>query len=267
MEPTNKFSIRRFVMAARFYLPVLYRQIIIYAVFSLLTGLLFIPACKERSIIFLIPFLALVFSTMICLGPLAFSSRGSLVTETSLPATATEKSAFLLLYCFIVLPLILLLPYSIIISANTGNILAANPNIPVILKLVHTWGRISMPSHILYIILATAVCLFGISAFNRRRTILSLLMASGVFIIIGISNLFHFMAILAGLHEKGIIGNVAYSIDSDIQLLEDMTRLISTNRDLFGSTSSYGIGELAVIAITISILLPAIFHKIKNRQI
>ena len=46
-----------------------------------------------------------------------------------------------------------------------------------------------------------------------------------------------------------------------------MTRLISTNRDLFGSTSSYGIGELAVIAITISILLPAIFHKIKNRQI
>ena len=76
MEPTNKFSIRRFVMTARFYLPVLYRQIIIYAVFSLLTGLLFIPACKERSIIFLIPFLALVFSTMICLGPLAFSSRG-----------------------------------------------------------------------------------------------------------------------------------------------------------------------------------------------
>lgn len=77
----------------------------------------------------------------------------------------------------------------------------------------------------------------------------------------------HALTILEGLYEKGTIGKSVYSVENDMQLLDDLTEVITMNRDLFGSYSLYGICELSVLAIAIAILLPAIYHKIKNRQI
>ena len=77
----------------------------------------------------------------------------------------------------------------------------------------------------------------------------------------------HGLVILRGLSEKGIIGKTIYSVDSDEQLLNDLTSVTTANGDLFGSFSDFGICELSVLILATAILIPAICRRIKNRQI
>ena len=79
----------------------------------------------------------------------------------------------------------------------------------------------------------TAVCLLGVCAFRRRRVIRSLLLVFGTYILIGIANLIHGLVILKGLSERGIIGKTVYSVDSNEQLLNDLTEVTRANGDLF----------------------------------
>lgn len=264
---TTEFSIRRFALIGRFYMPRLYLQAIFYAVFSLLAGIVLVYSCKNIGTILFFKFTLFAFSVMASLGPLAFTTRSSSVIETTLPATGSEKSAFMLLYCFVVIPLLLLLPFSAVVLIGLDHMTTAAPIMPWVLKFLWNDLQTSAPSHIMYVLVATAVCLLGVCAFRRRRVIRSLLLVFGTYILIGIANLIHGLVILKGLSERGIIGKTVYSVDSNEQLLNDLTEVTRANGDLFGSFSHFGICELAVLILATAILIPAICRRIKNRQI
>lgn len=264
---TTKFSIERFALTGHFYMPRLYRQAIFYAVFSLLAGILLVYSCHIMATIVFWEFTTFAFSLMISLGPLAFTTGSSLVIETAVPATGSEKSAFMLVYCFVALPLILLIPFSAVVLIGLEHMMTADPIKLWVLNYIWTDLQTSAPSHIMYVLVATAVCLLSVCAFRRRRVIRSLLLVFGTYILIGIANLIHGLVILKGLSERGIIGKTVYTVDSNEQLLNDLTEVTRANGDLFGSFSDFGICELAVLILATAILIPAICRRIKNRQI
>lgn len=264
---TTEFSIRRFALVGRFYMPRLYRQAIFYVVFSLLAGIVLVYSFNSIGTILFSKFTLFAFSVMTSLGPLAFAARNSLVTETALPATGSEKSAFMLLYCLVAIPLLLFLPFSTVVLAGTDRMMTASSLMPAILRFLQADITASAPSYITYLLVATAVCLLGVCTFRRRRVIRSLLLVFGTYILIGIANMIHALVILRGLSEKGIIGKNVYSVDNDEQLLNDLTEVTTANGDLFGSFSDFGISELSVLILATAILIPAICRRIKNRQI
>lgn len=107
---TNSFSWRRFMAVARFYYPRLRIQLLVYPLIAVFFSICIAIATNYESFELLTAPLVMAINAMISFGPRVFACRKGLETETLLPATATEKCTFILIYGLVVIPLLVLLP-------------------------------------------------------------------------------------------------------------------------------------------------------------
>ena len=260
MTDINKFSIKRFWLIARLFSPQIARQALIYTVISLVLGILFIMSSENDSIILMTPFVTIIFSAMLSLGPLVFTSDKGM---TMLPAKGTEKSAFVILYTYIIVPLLTLVPFAICVIPAYSSIISARPDIPAYFNLIKTCFSSNMPYPGLVPTLTMATCLFGIFAFRKSRVVYSIILLSGIYILLGISNFIGSIIILKSTTAKNLI---VYNVDSNEKLFNDIASVISQNSDIIDK-SAYAIAENIVIILLIAVFLSSTIRIICNRQL
>lgn len=108
MNQTDKFSLRRLRLIARFYGVSIMTQMWIYALTVI--GFFFIAILCRRYIGFdamLWPVASVIFSWMITLGPIAFYKYDNQQLTTQLPALGAEKALFITGYVFLIVPLLM----------------------------------------------------------------------------------------------------------------------------------------------------------------
>ncbi|MCM1519049.1 MAG: hypothetical protein NC117_10445 [Pseudoflavonifractor sp.] len=177
------FSWQRVVMTGRFYRPVLSRQMVWYAVVSLLLSLI---ACGCSFVEPLAPMGATALgavSFMFYLAPLALTRYDDRAVATMLPATAAERWAFLMLYFFVAVPLLLLVPMAMIEVVA----LCATPG-HALLQQFYSERLLGMSPSGIYAcadLLPTVLCLWGVLHFRQVRVLKSLLLACGSLLLFG----------------------------------------------------------------------------------
>lgn len=185
----------RLALVARFYFPRLKKQIIAYPIISLLLGSGTIVSILSGSEILLM--LALIIdvfliSVMIEYGPLAFAFRSCPEIETGLPATAGQQSLFIIAYTFIGIPLMILLPITLVEIGLIDTGLVSN-NITDELKEIERvlsgkLGFLTIACGLLQYLVPMAVCLYAVMRHTRKRLlhgIIWTLVANVMFAIFG----------------------------------------------------------------------------------
>lgn len=111
--PVNRFSWGRVMKIAGYYKPALRTQLILYPLVALVSGLSAGFAMKYPHTGILTGLLVTAMVFMLYWGPTAFSRKSSRQIEVMLPALASEKATFIILYCMVFLPLLIGVPYNI----------------------------------------------------------------------------------------------------------------------------------------------------------
>lgn len=109
--PVNRFSWGRVTKIAGYYRPALRTQLILYPLVALVTGLSIGLSEKYPHIAILTGLLVTAMVFMLYWGPTAFSRKSSRQIEVMLPARASEKATFIILYCMVFLPLLVGVPF------------------------------------------------------------------------------------------------------------------------------------------------------------
>jgi membrane protein len=111
--PVNRFSWGRVMKIAGYYKPALRTQLILYPLVALVSGLSAGFAMKYPHTGILTGLLVTAMVFMLYWGPTVFSRKSSRQVEVMLPALASEKATFIILYCMVFLPLLIGVPYNI----------------------------------------------------------------------------------------------------------------------------------------------------------
>ncbi len=101
---TDKFSLRRMSMLADFYTPAILSQWLWMAPVTILCYLLSLLAAHGTPNYSLYAIVQVVLSLILCWGGLAFARYHDETVETALPALASEKALFMILYSLIAVP-------------------------------------------------------------------------------------------------------------------------------------------------------------------
>lgn len=268
MTQTNRFSLKRFARLGRFHASAIGCQSAIYIILSLLLALLTVNSAQSGAILIMIPFNCIALTLMLILGPLVFASSRGVEITTMLPATKSEKAAFPLLYTFIALPVMTLLPFAICISANREAILLGRPDMTALAEAVNALISTDLPTTITATLTAMSLGLFGVSTFRRHRTLYTILAVAGAGI--GYMAISAIRAIVA-LKELASIGRIdtvtVYSVDNNEKLFGDIAHFFNSNADIIGSSSTFGICLTTALAIISLTLIAATIRKISNRQL
>lgn len=200
-QVVNDFSWQRVDMVARYYYPSIRRQIIIYPAISVAVGIAtFFMYNSPISTIFA-GILSMVLSFMFYFGPIVFTRRSDRAIETMLPATSGEKATFLLLYSFIVIPLLVYLPQfliqRILIWTIPSNDLFMTIN-DLTSKFVGKTFGLSMAQSLVPL----ATCLYVVMRVKNNRAILGMVWA--VVSLIGMGVISAIYGVYIALHSEAL---------------------------------------------------------------
>lgn len=179
LAKTDRTSWSRIAMVARFYMPFIGKKLIIFPAFSLLCGILLIFAKEYLTPIqfeFYFSFCGLMITILACLGAMPLGKVEGVEVETMLPALNCEKLIFYFLYTFLVMPLLVILPFDIIANLCLGAEFdmdffaqtffdGAEPSNWPLIKLTGYLGLYCM----------AASCLWGILAHRNQRSLWGLI--------------------------------------------------------------------------------------------
>lgn len=268
MTQTNRFSLKRFARLGRFHASAIGCQTAIYIILSLLLALLTVSSAKSDAIILMIPLVWLTLTLMLMLGPLVFATSRGIEITTMLPATKSEKAAFPLLYTFIALPVMTLLPFGTVMALSEETIIVARHDMPAIAEAANAMLSNEFSCAIISTVTAMALCLFGVSIFRRHRTLLTILtMAVAGFVFMAVS----MTRAIYGIKELDELGRIdlpiVYSADNNEKLFGDIAHFLNSNADIIGCSSTFGICLNTALAIISLTLIAATIRKISNRQL
>lgn len=265
MNTQDTFSFRRMMMLLAFYRKQLILQVCVYAVISILTGLMLVLSCHESNFMLKLLWTPFLFTTLLIVAPLIFTTVNAPEMMTSLPASPKEKTIFKIGYTFVVMPIVLLLPALFIILPFRGEILSSRPDMAAFTELLSTLWRMFGAGEILTLLLYMSVCLFGVCKFVRHRTLYSLLSCFVLFIALRIIASIRMVYVAARIY--GQEGATYWSVNDNTEFFTDILNFLNAHSSLIGSMSVYGICEIIVLIAIIALLIRATFRTIENRQI
>lgn len=184
-EVSNKFSWRRAWAISSLYEPTIKWQLIIYAIVSAFTGGVVYTLNATVLGILSMGLFGTVTNLMLYFGPLVFARKSNPVVETTLPATNAEKCTFYILYSLVVIPLVLNIPYYIVLL--TGNLIhPVAETFQEILSLQSSMITKSYGLSILSFAMPISVCLYTLMASEKNRIVKAVLWTIGVNVAIGL---------------------------------------------------------------------------------
>lgn len=237
------FSWHRVVMTGRFYRPLLARQIIWYPVASLLLSLIAYGCSFVESLEPLGATALGAISFMFYLAPLVLTRYDDRMVAAMLPTTAAERWAFMMLYFFIAVPLLLLVPMAVLE-------VVAHFTTPghALLQQFYSERLLGMSPSGIYVcadLLPTALCLWGVLYFRHVRVLKSLLLACGSLLLFGIIGGMY--AIVAGFkagYDAAMTG-VEYSPEMVDKIMQEAMMQFGPLLSVIGVLSLGGVAVMA----------------------
>lgn len=113
LSNTDRFSWRRVAMVARYFAPRLRWQMILYPVLSAIIFCFSYIAIAANQFT-LGTTIAGITSYFFCFAPIVFGTRRDSAYFATLPALGSEKFAFVIIYCFFVIPFLIYMPMLIL---------------------------------------------------------------------------------------------------------------------------------------------------------
>lgn len=169
MIPSDNFSLRRAISFGRSFQPMLRIQMMVYPAVALLYCLSIVTLGKSPLGIPVVALISLVVAALMYLSPLVFTSGSGLVVETELPVRGDEKATFMIAYSLVLMPLVLLVPQWILHwLANNIYTEWFTDNIFVKTSELNNYTFLNIAQSIA----PAAVCLFCVSAYQRRRVLM-----------------------------------------------------------------------------------------------
>lgn len=229
MIPSDNFSLRRAISFGRCFQPMLRIQMMVYPAVALLYCLSIVTLGKTPLGIPVVALISLVVAALMYLSPLVFTSGSGLVVETELPIRGDEKAIFMIVYSLVLMPLLLLVPQWVL-HWLAGNIYTEWFTDNVFIKTTELSDFTFL--NIAQSVAPAAVCLFCVSAYQRRRVLMPIVwticatmgigILSGVLVIVKLfSNGF-----IDGLtdqpamtDEKQIVDNIMTQISPELMML------------------------------------------------
>lgn len=183
---SNKFCWRRAWAISSLYQPAIKWQLIIYAIVSALTGGVVYALNASVFGLLSMGLFGTITGLMLYFGPLVFARKSNLVIETTLPATNAEKCVFYILYSLVVIPLVLNVPYYVVLL--TGNLIhPIADTLQEILSLQSSMITKSYGLSILSSALPISVCLYTLMASEKNRIVKAVLWTIGVNVALGLA--------------------------------------------------------------------------------
>lgn len=268
----NSFSMHRSYMSGICSFPAIKCQLLIYSLVSVAVYIIYLLMHPVNEVIRLAVYsmLSSALSFMISFAPIVFA-RYDVAIETLLPAKAVEKFLFMVVYSFILIPIAIYVPYSILngivswispdyaldsLLAPTASISKAS--VETLMESLNTtelkfFALISKVDTIV----PSAACLLAVISYRRNRAAMGIVWA--VVSMIG-------FAIIGGLWGFYMAINAFRS--GELDAMNDMA--LNPDRitqEIIGSMK----GLLAIMAgtgiLAMTVLTYLTYRKIKNRQI
>lgn len=242
-----EFSFDRIVNIARYYYPVLKRQIILYPIAGIVVGILNLTAAFTPVGILFSGIINSAISFLYAFGPVVFARHSNPVIETMLPATPREKASFVILYSLIGIALLVYAPFYIVLGI--GHMAGFDTNIELILTSLS-----EKPSWAIYLgsalqnLVPVITCLYVVMRVRHNRALLG--MVWSVISIIGLGIVGAVWGIIMTL-SYGFIDGTCTETDPDA---------------IVGSITS-SMGSLVLTVCIISGLYTAIMTWLTYRQI
>ncbi len=268
----NSFSMRRSYMSGICSFPAIKCQLLIYSLVSVAVYIIYLLMHPVNEVIRLAVYsmLSSALSFMISFAPIVFA-RYDVAIETLLPAKAIEKFLFMAVYSFILIPIAIYVPYSILngivswispdyaldsLLAPTASISKAS--VETLMESLNTtelkfFALISKVDTIV----PSAACLLAVISYRRNRAAMGIVWA--VVSLIG-------FAIIGGLW--GFYMAISAFKSGEFDAMNDIA--LNPDRitqEIIGSMK----GLLAIMAgtgiLALTVLTYFTYRKIKNRQI
>lgn len=235
---SDSFSWRRVMQVASFYSVVTTRQLIIYALASLVFAFLILIPAHEYIQVGLFTMIWTSIGLMMQLAPVVLAKSGdSRIIERLIPASAAEKLTFFLIYFWLVIPFVCyFLPEISLILYKAIPFLQTSQMLELI-DLHHTPNATSLLMNIFNSLGAATTCLYVVMKVKRNR------------VLWGIVSVFVFNFIL------GIIGAVNGFITVFNMGIEDGSAGYPMNNAQASQWAMDFISELQPVFVTITCLL------------
>lgn len=248
------FSWKRVGMVVDYYLPTLRKQILWYPV-AIVAMFLIVYACQFMGKVMAEASVAIMgaSSFMLYWAPLILCRHDDRVVLTQLPVTAAEKWTVLIVYFFVVIPILI---YGLIYVLS-GLVMWLTPEHEFYIR------QYAKFKDLVWMTIATrfsewlpaALCLWATLHFKANRALMSMLTSGVVVIISGvIGAVYGVIMMLAGFNDA-VAGKDPIT-DTDLlsnQIIHSMSPLVTW------------VGALSAVAFIVMLVL--IYRKLKNIQI
>lgn len=258
-EIKDSFSWGRVVEFGQYYAPQLKKQLLIYAIVSIVCALLtFLPVSGIAQVgIFTICWTVIPY--MFYLAPLVFAKGGDQRIVTRLiPARASEKFMFYLIYTLLVIPAVVyILPYAAgqiyleIPAVRTDELSAM-----IELQTRRSVGLITV-LNLLSAVSGVLTCLFTVLYFRHNRLIKAVISVFIVQIGVGIIGIFWGASEFMRGVDDGRAGD--YNPQN--------CNLVDTVIDEMSHPSPYMICTLAILAVYVGIMLWMSYRAVKKKNL
>lgn len=176
---TDKFSIHRAMMVARYYWPSLYTVFLMVAGGMLMTIILLMLSHISFAFSMVAGAVSCVTGFIMYLSPLCLCRSRKPSIETLLPATAGEKSAVLVVFFLILLPLLTMIPSIFCSKEMIRTLMQSNMELQLLDDVYqHKYMLGSFNS-----MGPTAMCLYAVTAWPGRKS-KAVLMTLGVLLLL-----------------------------------------------------------------------------------
>ena len=261
----DRFSPLRMLMLARYFRTPLRRQATVYAAVSAILGV--VCLASPGNCLLLMPFTAAVVWIMLVCGPLVFAARDTLVIDVALPATAAEKSVFIMIWSFVAVPLVVGVPLGVCAALAWGGLVKLPAWVPLFAEMVLTYLRACAPYHLLALGVLMSVCMLCVIAFCRRRMLRATLVVAGAWMLLALSGLIGFAVSMRRLYAQGFVGHKVITVDNNEEIYIGLRDFIEAHPDSIGSGSVYGFAECVVLGVVLVALLVSVYRRMIVRQI
>ncbi|MEE1207201.1 MAG: hypothetical protein UHP27_03405 [Muribaculaceae bacterium] len=215
-DNTDRFSWKRVGAVARYYSPVTRRACWLLPLLSLCIYLVSLICYATDSPMLMRYFVGWI-TYVIIFSPAFFASQHGRETEITLPAKNSEKYVYYLLFCYVVVPVITMLPLEILLNLTTNYDVAMNAELMKNVNFAKAALKFSTGEMYLYTYLTTvsmtSVGLYSVMASRRRRLLKAFLLPLAVQFAIGfvigmMGSIMGIKAAISGLNPDQVASNI-----------------------------------------------------------
>lgn len=258
---TDKFSWRRVGEVAKYYSPVINRQLAVYGIISVTCAIILLLPLNATAWTGIFSLTYTMLPLLFWLAPIAFAKHGDTrIVCRMLPAKASEKYAFFLIYNLVVIPITLYMLPEFALWLNTVIPEIRSDMALILIELHFTNYTILTIINTLCSVSTVITCLYVLNYARHSRIIKAVASVFGVQFVAGVLGaLFGLSIAFQRGYEDGVNGTIMTEEQQNM-LVKEMIERIATS-------SPYIITLTTIFAIYLVVMLWLTYVTLRKRNL